>query len=155
MTSVGKSSTPRSSDGIRCYLAGAMDAENVPRALEIAARFPQARTALSSCDDFKNGQKTPCLRTARTYAILTAPAAGWFSNVRQFGNRKSSENHCINTDLWWALVDDLRTLPLGTFSEGRDSDFNSGVGDAELFRQHRQTGISRPQFQAPDQRRRQ
>ena len=41
-----------------------------------------APTALSSCDDFKNGQKTPCLRTARTYAILTAPAAGWFSNVR-------------------------------------------------------------------------
>lgn len=39
-------------------------------------------TALSSGDDFKNGQKTPCLRTARTYAILTAPAAGWFSNVR-------------------------------------------------------------------------
>ena len=58
-------------------------------------------------------------------------------------------------DLWWALVDDLRTLPLGTFSEERDSDFNSGVADAELFRQHRQPGISRPQFQAPDQRRRQ
>jgi hypothetical protein len=51
------------------------------RALEIAARFPQAPTALSS-DDFKNGQETPCLRTARTYAILTAPAAGWFSHVR-------------------------------------------------------------------------
>jgi len=49
--------------------AGAMDAENAP-------------TALSSGDDFKNGQKTPCLRTARTYAILTAPAAGWFSNGR-------------------------------------------------------------------------
>lgn len=49
--------------------AGAMDAENAP-------------TALSSGDDFKNGQKTPCLRTARTYAILTARAAGWFSNVR-------------------------------------------------------------------------
>ena len=48
--------------------AGAMDAENAP-------------TALSSGDYFKNGQKTPCLRTARTYAILTAPAAGWFSNV--------------------------------------------------------------------------
>jgi hypothetical protein len=46
-----------------------MDAENAP-------------TALSSGDDFKNGQKTPCLRTARTYAVLTAPAAGWFSNVR-------------------------------------------------------------------------
>jgi hypothetical protein len=56
--------------------------------------------------------------------------------------------------LWWALVDDLRTLPLGIFSEERDSDFNSGVGDTELFRQHRQTGISRPQFQAPDKRRR-
>jgi len=56
-----------------------MDAENAP-------------TALSSGDDFKNGQKTSCLRTARPYAILTAPAAGWF-----FGNRKSSENHCINT----------------------------------------------------------
>lgn len=39
-------------------------------------------TALSSGDDFKNGQKTPCLRTARTYAILTAPAASRFSNVR-------------------------------------------------------------------------
>src|SRR5215469_7751436 len=64
--------------------------------------------------------KQNCGRSARTYAILTAPAAGWFSNVRQFGNRKSSENHCINTDLLWALVDDLRTLPLGTFSEGRD-----------------------------------
>ena len=49
--------------------AGAMDAENAP-------------TALSSGDDFKIGQTTPCLRTARTYAILTAPAAGWFSNVR-------------------------------------------------------------------------
>ena len=49
--------------------AGPMDAENAP-------------TALSSGDDFKNGQKTPCLRTARTYAILTTPAAGWFSNVR-------------------------------------------------------------------------
>ena len=49
--------------------AGAMDAENAP-------------TALTSGDDFKNGQKTPCLRTARTYAILTAPAAGWFPNVR-------------------------------------------------------------------------
>ena len=56
--------------------------ERAHRALEIAARFPQAPTALSSGDDFKNGQKTPCLRTARTYAILTAPAAGWFSNVR-------------------------------------------------------------------------
>src|SRR5215469_10120033 len=100
-------------------------------------------------------RRRACAQLVRTYAILTAPAAGWFSNVRQFGNRKSSENHCINIDLWWALVDDLRTLPLGTFSEGRDSDFNSGVGDAELFRQHRQTGISRPQFQAPDQRRRQ
>jgi hypothetical protein len=33
----------------------------------------RAPTALSSGDDFKNGQKTPCLRTARTYAILTAP----------------------------------------------------------------------------------
>ena len=53
--------------------AGAMDAENAP-------------TALSSCDDFQNGQKTPCLRTARTYPILTAPAAGWFfkrATVRQ------------------------------------------------------------------------
>src|SRR6516162_3315322 len=42
--------------------------------------------ALSSCDDFKNGQKTPCLRTARTYAILTSPAAGSFfkrATVRQ------------------------------------------------------------------------
>jgi hypothetical protein len=53
-----------------------------------------------------------------------------------------------------ALVDDLRTLPLGIFSEERDSDFNSGVGDTELFRQHRQTGINRPQFQAPHKRRR-
>ena len=48
-----------------------------------------APTALSSCDDFRNGQKrqkTPCLRTARTYAILTAPLAGWFfkrATVRQ------------------------------------------------------------------------
>ena len=25
---------------------------------------------------------TPCLRTARAYAILTGPAASWFSNVR-------------------------------------------------------------------------
>lgn len=41
-----------------------------------------AATALSSGDDFKNGQKTPCLRTARTYTILTALAAGWFSNIR-------------------------------------------------------------------------
>lgn len=49
--------------------AGAMDAENAP-------------TALSSGDDFKNGQKMPCLPTARTYAILAAPAAGWFSNGR-------------------------------------------------------------------------
>ena len=56
--------------------------ERAHRALEIAARFPQAPTALSSGDDFKNGQKTPCLRTARTYAILTAPAAAWFSNGR-------------------------------------------------------------------------
>jgi hypothetical protein len=48
--------------------AGAMDAENAP-------------TVLFSRDDFKNEQKTPCLRTARTYAILT-PTAGWFSNVR-------------------------------------------------------------------------
>jgi hypothetical protein len=47
----------------------ALDAENAP-------------TALSSGDDFKNGQKTPCLRTAGTYAILAAPAAGWCSNVR-------------------------------------------------------------------------
>ena len=39
-------------------------------------------TALSSGDDFKNGQKTPCLRTARTYTRLTALAAGWFSNIR-------------------------------------------------------------------------
>src|SRR5215469_1919004 len=62
--------------------AGAMDAENAPhRALEIAARFPQAPAALSSCDDFENGQKTPCLRTARTYAILTAPAAGWHRTI--------------------------------------------------------------------------
>ena len=30
----------------------------------IAARFPQAPTALSSGDDFKNGQKMPCLRAA-------------------------------------------------------------------------------------------
>jgi hypothetical protein len=30
----------------------------------------------------RNGQKDAVLRTARTYAILTAPAAGWFSNVR-------------------------------------------------------------------------
>ena len=44
--------------------------ERAHRALEIAARFPRAPTALSSGDDFKNGQKTPCLRTARTYAIL-------------------------------------------------------------------------------------
>jgi hypothetical protein len=29
------------------------------------------RTRPISADDFKNGQKTPCLRTARTYAILT------------------------------------------------------------------------------------
>ena len=49
--------------------AGAMDAENAP-------------TVLSSGDDFKNGQKMACLRTARIYAILSAPAAGWFSNVR-------------------------------------------------------------------------
>jgi hypothetical protein len=56
-----------------------------------------APTAVSSGDDFKNGQKTPCLRTARTYAILTALPLAGFSNVRQFGNRKSSENHCINT----------------------------------------------------------
>lgn len=49
--------------------ARAMDAENAP-------------TALSSGDDFKNGQETPCLRMARAYAILTAPVAGWFSNVR-------------------------------------------------------------------------
>src|SRR5258705_7646777 len=48
--------------------ADAMDAENAPTAL--------------SDDDFENGQRTPCLRAARTYAILTAPAAGWFSNVR-------------------------------------------------------------------------
>jgi hypothetical protein len=39
-------------------------------------------SSLSSDDDFNNGQKTKCLRTARTYAILTAPAAGWFANVR-------------------------------------------------------------------------
>jgi len=38
--------------------------ERAHRALEIAARFPQGPTALSSCDDFKNGQKTPCLRTS-------------------------------------------------------------------------------------------
>lgn len=50
-------------------LPGARDAENAP-------------TALSSGDDFKNGQNTPCLRTARTYTRLTALAAGWFSNVR-------------------------------------------------------------------------
>jgi len=31
-----------------------------------------------------HGQQTPCLRTARTYAILTAPAAGWLSNVRRY-----------------------------------------------------------------------
>jgi hypothetical protein len=47
-----------------------------------AAASAAAPTALSFGDDFKNEQKTPCLRTARTYAILTAPAAGWFSNVR-------------------------------------------------------------------------
>ena len=47
----------------------AEDAENAP-------------TALSSGDDRKNGKKTPCLRTDRTYARLTAPVAGWFSNVR-------------------------------------------------------------------------
>jgi len=41
-----------------------------------------APTVLSSGDDFKNRQKTARLRTARTCAILTAPAAGWFSNVR-------------------------------------------------------------------------
>jgi hypothetical protein len=58
----------------------ALTGENISL-MEIAARFPQAPTALSSGDDFKNG-KTPCLRTARTYAILTAPAAGWFSNGR-------------------------------------------------------------------------
>jgi hypothetical protein len=50
--------------------------ERAHRALGIAARFAKAPTALSSGDDFMNGQKTPCLRTARTYAILTAPAAG-------------------------------------------------------------------------------
>ena len=99
-------------------------------------------------------RRRACAQLGLTRYSQPLPLAG-FSNVRQSGNRKSSENHCINTDLWWALVDDLGTLPLGTFSEGRDSDFNSGVGDAELFRQHRQTGISRPQFQAPDQRRRQ
>jgi len=37
-----------------------MDAENAP-------------TALASGDDFKNGQKTQCLRTARTYAVLGSP----------------------------------------------------------------------------------
>jgi hypothetical protein len=42
--------------------------------------IPQAATAFSSGDDFQNGQKTPCLRMART--MLTASAAGWFSNVR-------------------------------------------------------------------------
>ena len=62
---------------------GAMDAENAPTAPWKSLRdFPQAPTALSSGDDFKNGQKTPCLRTARTYAILTVPAPGWFSNAR-------------------------------------------------------------------------
>jgi hypothetical protein len=72
--------SPRDQGRGRCRRHGRR--ERAHRALEIAARFPQAPTALSSGDDFKNGQKTPCLRTARTYAILTAPAAGWFSNVR-------------------------------------------------------------------------
>ena len=29
-----------------------------------------------------SADETPCLLTARTYAILTAPVAGWFSNAR-------------------------------------------------------------------------
>ena len=51
------------------------------RALDAAGAMDaeNAPTALSSCDDFK-----------------PLPLAG-FSNVRQSGNRKSSENHCINT----------------------------------------------------------
>jgi hypothetical protein len=52
------------------------------------------RAAFSSCDDFKNGQKTPCLRTGLTRYSQPLPLAG-FSNVRLSGNRKSSENHCI------------------------------------------------------------
>src|SRR5262249_15131931 len=62
--------------------------ERAHRALEFAA--------LSSCDDSKNGQKTPCLRTARTYAILTAPAAGWFFKRATVRQPESTENHCIN-----------------------------------------------------------
>jgi hypothetical protein len=59
-----------------------MDAENAPTAPWKSRSDFHKHHASSSGDDFKNGQKTPCLRTARTYAILTAPAAGWFSNVR-------------------------------------------------------------------------
>jgi hypothetical protein len=39
--------------------------ERARRALEIAARFPQAPTALSSGNGFENGQKTPCCACAR------------------------------------------------------------------------------------------
>src|SRR5882757_9263291 len=58
-----------------------MDAENAP-------------TALSSCDDFENGQRTPCLRAARTYAILTAlPLAGFqmFDDTLRPGGRRIHE----------------------------------------------------------------
>jgi hypothetical protein len=41
-------------------------AEDAEASANEFARFPQALTALFSGDDFMNGQKTPCLRTART-----------------------------------------------------------------------------------------
>jgi hypothetical protein len=40
------------------------------RALDAAVAM-DAENAPTAGDDFKNGQKTPCLRTARTYEILT------------------------------------------------------------------------------------
>src|SRR5215472_6901744 len=89
---------------------------------------------------------------SRKGCLFSVERSGPLDRESSAGDVGEMKQGCIT---WWALVDDLRTLPLGTFSEGRDSDFNSGVADAELFREHCQTGISRPQFQAPDQRRRQ
>jgi hypothetical protein len=51
---------------------------NLTKFLETAKPYPFASLVMT----LRTEQKTPCLGTARTHAILTAPAAGWFSNVR-------------------------------------------------------------------------
>lgn len=68
---------------------GAFEAESAAwtartRPARLGSRGPLSTSThtLSSGGDFENGLNARCASTARTCAILRAPAAGWLSNVR-------------------------------------------------------------------------